>query len=83
MGLRRAPHCGEGSDPGWVVLVAVNTRAFRWLEGRSIALRSLRFEHQAGSNGCMVPRTLHLLSLLLEEPSLVYDIIVRVVYNDK
>ena len=29
----------------------------------------------------MVTRTLHLLPLLLEEPSLVYDIIVRIVHS--
>lgn len=83
MGSKRVPHCGGGSDPGWAVPVAVNMRVFRWLEGRSIALRSLRFECQGGRNGCMITRTLHLLSLLLEEPSLVYDIIVHVVHNGK
>ena len=44
MGWRKVLHCGEGFGPGWVVLVAVNTRVYRWLEGRSIALRSLHFE---------------------------------------
>jgi len=68
MGSRRVPHCGEGSDPEWAVPVVVNTRVFRWLEGRSIALRSLRFERQEESNSWMVTRTLHLLPLLLEEP---------------
>jgi hypothetical protein len=79
MGWRRVLHYGEGFGPGCAVLVVLNTRAFRWLEGRSTASRSLHIERHIGSHGRMVTRTLHLLPLLLEEPSLEYDIVIRVI----